>query len=646
MTTSGRGEARGTRRVGRHAGLIAGAVCAVVILGPMLLTRGFWLHYDMVFVPNLPLSSTTLGTAGQVPRAVPNDAIVALLDLALPGDITQKIILLGAFLALGAGVDRWRAPARARVCASVLLAWNPWVAERLAIGHWGYLWGYAACVWAVVGALEARYGRERSPERAWHAPAGGENARRADARVAAHAGVEGNRTSESFAHRDIAEATRARRSVAVALVMSAASGSTGAVLVALALAAVTFAPGAGRLTWRAGRRSAVLTALAWVGLNASWWWPFLTAAPSDTADAAGVAAFAARSDGAGPVWASLLGGGGIWHAPSWFAERDSLPIVVAAALVCLAGVTAAARRLGRGPITVLAVVGLLLAGASTVPGLRDVMTAIVLHVPGGGLLRDGQKFVALWVIPAALGWGLLIDAGVRRTRGSILAPVVLVGGVVAPLVLLPGLAWARGGQWHTVDYPASWTQVAHDLDGDGDGDDGHGATLVLPWSTYRRYVWNGERTVLDPWNRLLDGRVITDDALTVRQGAGVRVVAGEDPDAAAVGRALAHRSPDELRAAMARADVSRIVVQSDQPDAAAVTDLVRRAGATPLGGTPSSSGLTTWAVPGAAHRASVPWWRSLGLVASLVSAAAVAAGTSRDGSSRRKRCTGELEPLS
>ena len=68
--------------------------------------------------------------------------------------------------------------------------------------------------------------------------------------------------------------------------MSAASGSTGAVLVALALAAVTFAPGAGRLAWRAGWRPTLRTVLAWVGLNASWWWPFLTAAPSDADTAA------------------------------------------------------------------------------------------------------------------------------------------------------------------------------------------------------------------------------------------------------------------------------------------------------------------------------------------------------------------------
>ena len=644
MTTSGRGATHGaawgaTRWAGRHAGLLASAVCAAVILGPMLLTRGFWLHYDMVFVPHLPLSDTTLGTAGQVPRAVPNDAIVALLDLVLAGDITQKIILLGAFLALGAGVDRWRAPVLARVCASVLLAWNPWVAERLAIGHWGYLWGYAACVWAIVGALEARRARTRSSDGVAAGRAEAETARRADSAGEVDAWIDTDRARESVAHRD-ADATHARRSVAVALVMSAASGSTGAVLVALALAAVTFAPGAGRLAWRAGWRPTLRTVLAWVGLNASWWWPFLTAAPSDAADAAGVEAFAARSDGAGPVWTSLLGGGGIWHAPSWFAERSSAPIVLASALVCLAGVIAA-RRLGRGPITALAVTGLFLAGASTVPGLRDVMTAIVLHVPGGGLLRDGQKFVALWVVPAALGWGLLIDAEVRRARGSILAPVALIGGIVAPLVLLPGLAWARGGQWRGVDYPAPWTQVARDLDAGTNG-----ATLVLPWSTYRRYAWNGERTVLDPWNRLLTGRVIADDALAVRQGSGVRVVAGEDPHAAAVGRALVHRSADELRDAMARADVSRVIVQTDQPDAAAVADLVRRAGATPLAAAPPVSHLTTWSVPGATPRPATPWWRALGLATSIITAGVVIARASRTGRLRRKRCTRAPEQLS
>lgn len=213
--------------------MIVGALCGLVVLGPLLFTRGFLLRYDLVFVPHLPFSPTTLGTAGQVPRAVPNDAVVALLDTVLPGDVTQKLVLLGAFVAFGAGVDRWRASTLTKAVATVVLCWNPWVAERLSIGHWGYLWGYAAAVWAFVGALECRR-------------------RQAEA-------SSGN-------------ARHGRTTTLVALLLGAASGSTGAVLVALVLLVVTQAPGRGRVRVR----QAWPYALAWMALDAPWWFPFLT----------------------------------------------------------------------------------------------------------------------------------------------------------------------------------------------------------------------------------------------------------------------------------------------------------------------------------------------------------------------------------
>ena len=97
---------------------------------------------------------------------------------------------------------------------------------------------------------------------------------------------------------------------------------------------------------------------------------------------------------------------------------------------------------------------------------------------------------------------------------------------------------------------------------------------------------------------------------------------------------------------MARADVSRVIVQTDQPDAAAVADLVRRAGATPLAAAPPVSHLTTWSVPGATPRPATPWWRAIGLVTSIITAGVVVAGTSRGGVLRRKRCTRAPERLS
>ena len=544
----------------RHVGAFVGLLVALAVLGPGLLRPGFWLHYDMVFVPHLGLGPATLALDGGVPRAVPNDTVVALLDLVLPGWITQRLVLLGAFVAIGAGVDRWRREGWETAVAAVVLTWNPWIGERLAIGHWGYLWGYAALVWAVVGALQWRRG-----------------------------------------------APQAAVTVIAAVVMGALSGSTGAVLVLVALVVLLAWPGPGR----ARGRVLVGGAAAWLVCNAAWWFPFLLLAPSARADAAGVGAFAARADSAGGVVVSLLGGGGIWHRSSWFVERMSLPIALASALVLVVGVVALARdqRPGRGlgAVATLGGAGLLLAAAGAFPGLREGLTWVVLHVPGGGLLRDGQKFAALWVVPAALGCGVAVGQILRRTRGTLLAPVVFVGALVLPVALLPGLAWERGGRWAPVQYPANVQRVAAEL---GDARD-DGALAVLPWSTYRRYGWNDERVLLDPWNRLVTRRVVSDDTLALRGGE----VQGENLEAADVARALGSNDPASLDAALQRSGVRYVVVQRDQPQAAEQERLLGRSSRLLV----DDDGLALYerrAAPDPIARP--PWWASLGLVSSLL----------------------------
>jgi hypothetical protein len=69
----------------------------LLALGPGL-GRGFLLSYDMVFVPRMPFSAALIGLTGGPPRAVPSDAVVAVLSRAIPADILQKLILLLIFV--------------------------------------------------------------------------------------------------------------------------------------------------------------------------------------------------------------------------------------------------------------------------------------------------------------------------------------------------------------------------------------------------------------------------------------------------------------------------------------------------------------------------------------------------------------------
>src|SRR4029450_1726603 len=83
---------------------------------------------------------------------------------------------------------------------------------------------------------------------------------------------------------------------------------------------------------------------------------------------------------------------------------------------------------------------LVVAAAHALPGLRSLVDLAVVHVPGGGLIRDAQKFVA----PLALVEGVACGVGVERLVPA-LPPrwgrAAAAGLVAAPVLLLPALAW-------------------------------------------------------------------------------------------------------------------------------------------------------------------------------------------------------------
>src|SRR3546814_16106233 len=87
-------------------------VCSSDLLGSLLLGpalgRGYVLSYDMVWVPDLALRTDFLGVDSALPRAVPSDAVVSVLDELVPGMLLQKLVL-----------QIGRASCRERVCQYV-----------------------------------------------------------------------------------------------------------------------------------------------------------------------------------------------------------------------------------------------------------------------------------------------------------------------------------------------------------------------------------------------------------------------------------------------------------------------------------------------------------------------------------------------
>ena len=286
------------------------------------------------------------------------------------------------------------------------------------------------------------------------------------------------------------------------------------------------------------------------------------------ADPAGVAAFAARADTPFGAFCSLLMLGGMWNAQTVPAGYGGWSSVLWLAFVVAAGagyVAFAARRRRWPGLGFAAVAGLVVAAAGTTGPGQDLLRAMTGLWPGFAILRDGQQFVAPLALAEALGAGLLVAWAARpRTRaarggqpggdrpaqaGGLVIAVVLV---VAPVLLLPGLAWGAAGRLRPVWYPPGWLSAARLIDGSR----APGDALLLPWAAYRRPAWNGGRTMLDPWPRLLSRTVIWNDGPQV---GGVRL-RPDDPAARLLAGAI--QAPGPLTRAFAADGVRFVIVDS------------------------------------------------------------------------------------
>ena len=480
-------------------------VLVIVLLWPVH-RSGYPLGRDMVFTPRQYLGLDALGLSGAPPRAAPVDTLVALVEYVVNGAVVGRLALVLPLLAVALGVARLLAGAglAARVTAIAFAVWNPYVAERLAIGQWPLLWAYAALPWIV---LSSRSIAVRG--RGW-----------------------------------------------TALIVSVAACSivpTGGV-VAIATAVTMTVVGARSVSVR---RVGVVLAITVVA-QLTWILPALFGPAGLTTDPLGVAAFAARADQPTGLLASLLTGGGIWDTAAVPSSRDSYLSWIGLAVVVLAlivGTPALARICGRRTVAGLAglgVAGLLVALLPSLPGGARLMRWALANVPGAGLLRDGQKWIMFLVLFVALTAGAAVQSVVTRVNGRSWTAAWVVIGAVLPIVLLPDAAATVRPVLAPAHYSSEWTEAARIARG-------HGSVVSLPFTAYRSFSWAPGRGVLDPAPRTFDNEVIVSDALPTPDG----VVRGEDPRARAVAAALA--GPDPV-VSLEQLGVGWVLVAFQTPD--------------------------------------------------------------------------------
>jgi hypothetical protein len=481
----------------------------VLITAP-LLAPGYLLLRDAVSTPRSYLSDAALGLTEAAPRALPQDFAIAVASHVVDGGVVVKALLIAGLWLAGWGAARLTAVALpeagvpGQFVAVTLAVWNPYVAERLLQGHWSLLVGYGCLPWVAATILRLRDGSGSwSPLIVWTALAG--------------------------------------------------LTPTGLMLAAVVALTCTLTPGAGRPRWACAAVSlatAALAALPWLVASA-------VAGSLSSSQADGVPAFAARAEPGLGTLLSLAGLGGIWNGQAVPTSRTTLFAVVATVVllaVVAVGMPTVLRRPAAVPLLALAAVAVVVpALMATGPGLAFIEST-VRALPGVGVIRDAQKWVAL-AMPgyAVAGAGAVVTLRRRRREehGSarLHAAATAAACCLALLAVLPDLAWGVGGKVAAVRYPPGWAATAALINADPR------PVAVLPADSMRDFAWAGTAPVLDPLPRWVSADVLATGDLVI----GGRTVPGEGQLAREVQRLLiSGAGADEV----ARTGVGWVVVES------------------------------------------------------------------------------------
>lgn len=376
-------------------------VVTLLVVWPLVVRRGYVFSRDAVFTPAIPLRPEVVGVGTGTPRAVPLDAVVALTSRVVDGEVLGPVLIAGALLLAGMAAHRLvpKAAFWARGCVGALAIWNPFVLERLGLGQWALILGYAATLHVV------RVARSR--------PTAG--------RLAPWLAV-------------------------------GAVTPTGAVLVGVTAVCLT----AGRPRWKSIAGLALLVQTPWV-------LPALVGGGALLSDPAGIGAFAARPERSGGVLWTLVGQGGLWDSLSVPGSRRGFLGHLTSAVGASAVLYAVAKHrsaVGRRLIALGALAVFVAALTSWEPG-AELLTRLTAQVPGIGLVRDAQKwlppFIALLLVSVTISLDAVLKA--TRRRLTVMAPAAAVVAMALPFLLLPDGVVIVHAVMRPVDYPPDFAQV-------------------------------------------------------------------------------------------------------------------------------------------------------------------------------------------
>lgn len=446
-------------RIAVESGLV-GAVVGALVVAPWT-TGGYLLLLDWAGGPHQALGPSLQGLGGRSLDALPFRLATQFLREVLGPHATVWLLVwlyfpiaaAGASVLVGGG--RWR-----RHSSALAMVCNPFVADRVRVGHVAFLLSVAALVWLLHSALSAGERWFAVRPAAWFALA---------VSCSPHAAWLGGVLLVAVALR--------RRPRPCDIVRTCSVGLCAAGVHAY-----------GIVVWAAQL-------------------------PTFRVSEADLTAYATRP-GPGGLVATVVSLHGLWRdGGPLVRDRCPTPLAVLVLLVALTAVAVGLGSLWREqpslgrPLVVACVVGVGL-GMGVDGPLGWLYRLLFEHVPLFAVMREQHKWTALAMIGFAAAFGACVDALSRWARP--LARTAAAVCACAPLVAAPALLWGLGGTIATSEYPASW-RAADELMGSGDG-----RVLFLPWHAYQPFDFTGGRTVATPAAACFRRPVITADSVEVQ----------------------------------------------------------------------------------------------------------------------------------
>jgi hypothetical protein len=461
------------------------SLLALLVLAPLLLP-GYIFFLDMVFVPHLP-------TPTDINNVFLFKTILHLLNIILPSQVIQKLILFSILILSGFGMHRllqtinddfnktkdFNLHALPYFLAGIFFMVNPFTYSRFMVGHFYVLLGYAFLPWFLIAFLKLM----------------NELNLRGAIRLAIWA------LSISLVSLHI-------------LGMALITAALGLLMASLRLyKASNYIMLKHLLKWYS------VAAIIFLIVSSFWLVPAILGKSSTNElisnfDERHLLSFrTVGSDWGVPL--NVLSLNGFWGDNQGFylLPKDVLPVwPILFMLLIIVLMIGAIKAYSTNKyatllfLTVLFIAWVLSQGVVQSPyaGLNHWLFA---NVPFFAGYREPGKFIAL----IALAESYLLFFGVtvlleKFKQKKIKISSWIIGLIVTlPLVYTPSMLWGFGGQVHAVNYPAQWQQVNEYLKKNAKG-----KVLFLPWHEYLRLSF-ADRVVANPASRFFDAQIIQGD---------------------------------------------------------------------------------------------------------------------------------------